>query len=242
VQNDQEVVVYGANETLSTSLLAENRCYLLPKCLASRLPVHLSHTGSVINVYNKQTITKTVGVKEVPIGGAISLSGKQWFVLTPKRVIRITISDVSEYRLPEGFQPLSLNLYQQHFVFVLGTNSIEVLDFDKLILMHQLETSNAVKMTTNCQDTFLAVAGTEGLEVWDMRRARKGREFPFGETLQPLWVSFSSDNRYVLCSFSDLSLRIYSIVESRLYKTLTTEQPLTCHGMTPDGNLFLSCF
>lgn len=64
----------------------------------------------------------------------------------------------------------------------------------------------------------------------------------FGESLRPLWVSFSADNRFVLCSFSDLSLRIYSLVESRLYKTITTESPLRCHGMTPDNNLFLSCF
>lgn len=138
VQNDQEVVVYGPNETLSTSLLAENRCYLLPKCLASRLPVHLSSIGSTINVFNKQTITKTMDVREVPISGAVSLSGKQWFVLTATRVIRITISSVTEYTLPEGFKPLSLCLYQQHFVFVLSPNSIEVLDFDKLLLMHRL--------------------------------------------------------------------------------------------------------
>lgn len=222
IQNDQEIVVYGQNETLSTSLLAENRCYLLPKCLASRLPVHLSHTGSIVNIYHKQTITKTVDIREVPIGGAVSISGKHWFVLTPTRVLRITISDLVEYRLPQGTIPFDIKLYQQHFLFVLSPSSIEVLDFDKLVLMHRLDTSNAVKAATNHQDSFLAVACRGSIEVWDMRRARKGREFPFEEELEPLHVSFSADNRYILCSFSDLSLRIYSIMESRLYKIITT--------------------
>jgi WD40 repeat protein len=75
-----------------------------------------------------------------------------------------------------------------------------------------------------------------------MRRVRKGREYLFENQSGILCVSFSSDNRYILCSFSDCELLIYSIVNNTLYKRLRTEQPLVHHAMTPDGNLFLSCF
>jgi hypothetical protein len=73
---------------------------------------------------------------------------------------------------------------------------------------------DALFMVENHQGTFVAVATRKGVEVWDMKNCRKGRVYEFENSIQPLCLSFSADNKYLFVSFENSQLLIYSIINS----------------------------
>lgn len=136
IQNNQDITLMSENNALVTSLLAENRSYILPRCLASRLPYHITHKNNKISIYHKQTIIKSIEIPKVPHAGCISLSGKHYFVATNDTVYKITQSDMISQRVEGNIKQVLT--YQQHFVCVLTSKGTTLLDFDKLILMDEL--------------------------------------------------------------------------------------------------------
>lgn len=123
--------------------------------------MHLSHSSSTIQIYTKQTLTKSIDIKEVPLCGFISISLAHWFVCSATKVFKLSNSDTLKYVLPE--RPIDIICYQQHFVYVLTKSKILVLDFAKLILMDSFDVEDALMMTQNHQGTFLAIATKKGV-------------------------------------------------------------------------------
>lgn len=248
-----------------TSLYSHCNNYNLPItsfALDSSAPFHLLSHHFNIEVYKERTLFCKMNIHEVAELGALSLSHKYAIVVTKSRIIKISISsskDVTraslisaEAALAASSNPSEIILHNEHLVYLVCYECIQVYDFSTLTLQGVVaQGSNCYHSVASHSLSMIAFENrTEGvIEVWDCQRIACGRKFSLkdshleGSALgKTTALCFTPDNRFVLSSHTDHRLLVWSMVDNVLYKVLTMEAPLAAMAFTPDGGYFLSVF
>lgn len=109
LQSNTELIINSNDETLYLSLISDNNSYILPRCLDTVLPTHISAKGSKLFVYRNQTKTKTIDAG-IPIkGGRISQSQNYYMVYSDTKLVRLGGGDRIEWELEGEIREVAVN-------------------------------------------------------------------------------------------------------------------------------------